>query len=223
MRCALSVVFVTAIVSVAGAQTWDETGPVFGGHPDADRLPATANVTAGVGPLTQINGWCLNGSDPDLFRITVTNASSFSASVSTTLAGRNLSLALFDANGYGVVANYDSSAGSTDPLISNVPGLTNGTYYLLVYGTVNYPTDALTNFIFVPPASGSGQTGLVFPQAGTLPLSGFLTDFGAGFGGSFAASPYTALLNGAGYAQTPTPGATALLGVAGLGLVRRRR
>jgi MYXO-CTERM domain-containing protein len=225
-RCAFGLITLSVALAAAGsagAQVWAETGPVFGGHPDADRLPAVANVTQGIGPLSQITGWCLNGGDADLYRITVTDAPNFAATVSTTLAGRNLSLALFNAAGFGVAANYDSTPSNTDPVLSNIPGLTNGTYYLLIYGTVNYPTDFATTFIFTPPAASSGITGLILPDANAFALSGYLTDFGAGFGGSFAASPYTANLTGAGFAETPTPGAAALLGVAGLGLMRRRR
>lgn len=225
-RCAFGLVALSVALTSAGyanAQVWAEIGPVFGGHPDADRLPAVANVTQGVGPLSQITGWCLNGGDADLYRISITDAPNFSATVSTTLAGRNMSLALFNAAGFGVAANYDSTAASTDPVLSNIPGLTNGSYYLLVYGTVNYPTDAFTNFIFTPPAATSGVTGLILPDPAAGSIAGYLTDFGAGFGGSFATSPYTANLVGAGFSEVPAPGASALLGVAGLALVRRRR
>lgn len=225
-RCAFGLVALSVALTSAGyanAQVWAETGPLVVGHPDADRLPAVANVTAGVGPLSQITGWCTNGGDPDMFRISITDAPNFTATVSTTLATRNLSLALFDSAGNGVVANYDSTSTNMNPVLSNIPGLTNGTYYLLIFGTVNYPTDFATTFIFTPPAAGSGVTGLVFPDPNAFSIAGYLTDFGAGFGGSFAASPYTANLTGAGFATTPTPGAAALIGVAGMGLLRRRR
>lgn len=218
---------VAALVSAAGvahAQTWAEQGPNFGSppHPDADRLPGTANLTAGVGPLTQITGWNLNGGDHDMYCITITDAANFSASAIPSVGTRNLGLALFDANGVGVAANWDRSATDNTPLLNNIPGLTNGTYFLLLTGTVSYAQDFTASFIFNPPAASSGQTGLQMPNS-PFAISGYGFDFGAGFGGSNVQNSYVIDLVGAGYHMVPTPGAASLLGVAALVAGRRKR
>ncbi|MGI4788713.1 MAG: hypothetical protein ACRYFS_07665 [Janthinobacterium lividum] len=137
------------------AQTWAKTGT-------PGNLPATAQVTLGLGSLQEITGaftytttgserTTVNVSNPDLFEILIDGSSPFSA---TTLGQpSNLfdtQLFLFNAAGSAVYANDDagefSKASLIDPTVSPAAGL----YYLGIatYGAV--------------PRSGTGAAGDMF-------------------------------------------------------------
>ena len=112
------------------AQTWVETG-------EAGDLPATAQVPAGVGPLTQIDGNINNpaeaqgaGNDRDMYLIQITNPAAFGA---TTVGGTTLDtqLFLFHQSGLGAAFNDDSGITTQSALTGTfvpAPGL----YYLAV-------------------------------------------------------------------------------------------
>lgn len=116
---------------VANGQTWNEDG-------DAPNL-LPGQETQGAGPLTQINGSTNGNSDVDLYKITITDVGSFSAST-IGQTSYDTQLFLFDSNGMGVTHNDDDPNGSgLESIITGVfvPGP--GTYYL---GITTYNNDA---------------------------------------------------------------------------------
>ena len=97
--------------SSAFGQIWVEINSGgINGATDAGSMLATANITSGVGPLTNITG-ALTGLlgtnstdyDADMFCIRIDNPMTFSA---TSLSGDTV-LALFDLNGVAIAFNDD--------------------------------------------------------------------------------------------------------------------
>ena len=78
---------------------------------DAGDLPATAQ-DLGSGAVTQILGSFANGGDADVYRVCLSDGTSFSASTvgATT---RDTQLFLFNADGLGIYANDDAGSGCT--------------------------------------------------------------------------------------------------------------
>ena len=212
--------FINMSVPVA-ASTWFEVG-------DAGKLPATAQVTVGSGPLTAISG-AVETNDADLFQISITGTTPFSAATNGELGSAadpafDTQLFLFNSDGLAVAGNDDHPGGSPggSPFHSQILpiSLTAGIYYLGISGFNNDPQSAggamFPSFLFnaqYGPADGN-PTG---PGAGD-PLSGWSDsgdsgDYFIGLqGASFAVSvpePITLLLMG--------------LGLAGLGIGSRRR
>lgn len=121
------------LAPAALAQTWTENG-------EAGKLPASAQVVAGAGALTQINGNFNDpseplgiGNDKDMFRICITDPSSFTA---TTVGGTtaDTQMFLFNEAGLGVAFNDDQTglqSGLTN-LFVTTPGV-----YLLAVSTYN--------------------------------------------------------------------------------------
>jgi hypothetical protein len=104
---ACAVIAVLALALAPGALAASEVG-------DAGELRLTAN-DMGSGPVAQIQGSFTDGADADLYRVCLTDGSSFSASTlgATTL---DTQLFLFNSQGYGIYAN-DDSAGSRGSLL----------------------------------------------------------------------------------------------------------
>ena len=112
------------------AQTWVEAG-------EAGNLPATAQVPAGAGALTQIDGNINDpaeaqgpGNDRDMYLIQIDNPAAFTA---TTVGGTTLDtqLFLFTQGGLGVAFDDDTAAATQSALSGTfVPGP--GLYYIAV-------------------------------------------------------------------------------------------
>jgi hypothetical protein len=87
---------------------WDETA---NGGGDAGDLPETAQSTIGD-PITKIRGTIGGANDVDVYAITISDPSAFSA---TTIGGTTLDTALwlFDEDGKGVVHNEDDPDATT--------------------------------------------------------------------------------------------------------------
>jgi uncharacterized protein (TIGR03382 family) len=194
----------------------------------------------------QATGGTLRSLDADVYCITITDAANFAAFTSSQ---QDFVLALFDMNGVGVAFNdnrTDSATSIASRLIANgldvngnpvgIAGLTNGTYFLGVSrndgGTAarrfSRPLNAAGNLIFPGPPQGSADADPLFPlRRADLGPSAPATALASWELFATAAAPfttaYTITLTGAGYHQLPAPGASALLGLAGLGALRRRR
>lgn len=194
----------------------------------------------------QVSGGTLRSLDADLFCITITDPANFSA----IAAGTDTVLALFRTDGTGVAFNdnrTDSLTSTGSRLINNgldvngapvvIPGLTAGTYLLGVSRNDGFasarrfsrPLDASGALMFAGMANGgdeatdplfSTRRADLFPTnpAATLASWELFATTAAPFNAN-----YTITLTGAGYHQIPAPAATALLGLAGLALGRRRR
>ena len=200
----------------AFALTWNEI--------DAGDRPGTAEITLGGGlaPLTGINGFLsstgfLNGSfvyQVDLYAIRITDASNFQV---TTSSQADTALFLFDADGFGVVANDDSTS---NLLASFSKGTvqTAGLYYLGIGMGGAEAQDAGGQNLFL-----SG--GLTDQVAGN-PNSGSLASWQPGyFTGSETKYSYSIALTGASVAAVPEPSAALMLGLglAGIAAFRRTR
>ena len=191
----------------AHAQTWAKTG-------NPGNLPATAQVTVGMGALQEITGaftfatggserTVSNVSNPDLFEILIDGSSPFSA----TTFGQpsnvyDTQLFLFNAAGVGVYANDDASDFSKAALIAPTTSPTPGLYYLGIatYGAVPRSGTGAASDIFpntVDDTSGNVSfTGLKGPKAGA---SGPLTNWYLA-GSDVEEGYYSIALTGASYA-----------------------
>ena len=192
---------------------------------DAGNLPATAQVTAGIGLLTEIDGKLspADGDGQDMYRIHIDGGGTFSA---TTVGGVGFDteLFLFDANGIGVYANDDASgdfAPSTLRANTSLTPISPGDYYLAITQCCSAPVsnDGQIFTIMGPSHRAlSGPTG----AGGALPVTGYAGGFVQTPGGG----AYQIFLTGAHASVVPEPDAFALM-LAGLGmmslLARHRR
>ena len=208
------------VVSTAQASTWAEVG-------DAGNLLGSAQIP--VGNVTSITGVALTTLDVDLYKIFISDPTTFSASVSggDGSGEYDSALALFDQDGLGVYANDDvifnngqAALPASYPLGPQVAG----TYYLAIFDIDSAPTSG----------NASSSDTSIFPQVGE-PYTQIVGSTGAG-----GASPLTgwepfesALYLNEGYSialtgvsPIPEPESYAML-LAGLGLlgtiVRRRK
>jgi hypothetical protein len=211
----MKLVFVLAVAAIAAgasAQLWNEQG-------DAGDLPGTAQLTMGSGPLNFISGNYGAASDVDMYGITVTDWSLFSA---TTVGGTTLDtqLFLFTLGGMGIASNDDSSAGGT-------------LQSLLPVGNANYNSRTNGEQVFLAisqfdrdPVSAGGE---IF-------LDAFTTVHGpdgpgggspiTGWNGSFSTTgAYRITLTGAEFfSANPVPEPFTMgLGIAGVAVFARRR
>jgi hypothetical protein len=197
------------------ANVWVETG-------SAGDVPATAQDTLGNGPLTEILGnldYNVDSSiyEVDLYRIRITDASSFSAA--TTAGDSNVSdpvLWLFDAAGHGIYMNDDISTSPantqsnlppTHPLGPVTPG-----YYLLgvswtFYDAISDPSNPFSSIF--PAYLNTGDTsGIYGPGNATDVLAGWTPDSPR----QDLPAQYDIRLTGATFA-IPEPGTLTLIGL----------
>ena len=196
-RFLATLVLLVSLPFAARAQGWNET--VNGGG-DAGALVATAQLTAGNGPLTTITGTLGSTQDVDLYCIDVTDPAQFSAHlVCTVLVDPDLWL--FDPSGKGVALNDGCSASWTQI----PPGfvVTSGTYYL---GISADGRDALSagGPMWLSPWVSNARPPDGPGAAGTL--------IGWGGSGTVTVPSYTVTLTGAGYCDTATPARTGTWG-----------
>ncbi|MBE7211511.1 MAG: PEP-CTERM sorting domain-containing protein [Gluconacetobacter diazotrophicus] len=214
-----------AFAGTARAAAYTETG-------DAGDLPATAQIVTGTGGTTldSISGALTltnNVSDGDMYEIYISSPSTFSASDTAFVAGKNnfdSQIFLFSASGLGLLANDDSPSGGSQSSIpaANFSGPA-GLYYLCIDGSGRYPVSS---------------TGLIFPNQNDAANDDPTTVYGpTGPGGGNAVSGYTGNSSEAGSyvialagaqfvpAAAPEPGTYAgvLAGAAGLALLGRFR
>jgi hypothetical protein len=196
-----------------GPGVWNEGDS---GQGDAGKLPANANITAGIGPLTTICGNIsdTSGGAGDMYEIYITGAG-FSA----TTAGRganpldNPALYLFDINGNALFAENDISGSNTQAEISDV-SLAPGFYYLAIVPDNQEPLHN-SKLIF---GELDGTTGVETPAIKNTGLDSWTND-------GDSSGQYLITLTSADFAEAPEP---ATLGMVGCGLLlaaglRRRR
>lgn len=204
MKKILALVAVAGLASAAQAQVWNELG-------DAGESLATANVTSGVGLLTQIIG-TFDTNDTDMYQIYIANPAVFLA---TTTGGTtdDTQLFLFDINGFGVAHNDDNPSGGLQSRLTGLFVPAPGLYYLAVskYNRDPYSAGGLiwanSPFSTERAPDGPGAADALSTWSGTT---------------SASSASYSIFLEGAEFA-IPAPGAVALLGLGGLLVGRRRR
>jgi hypothetical protein len=179
------------LATPARAQIWGETG-------DAGDLVGTAQVTAGAGALTQIQGNLASPTDVDVYCVRLLSSPpAFSALIGINCAviqGPNVWL--FDAAGNGIASNTTCSGGSKQIIAPNTT-LPPGNYYVAV------------SFFDYDPQSASGaiwQPGPPFWRTPDGPgAAGTLTGW-AGVPNVQPLNPYQVFLNpGFGYCEDATP------------------
>ena len=168
----------------ASAQLWNELG-------DAGQTLATAQTTAGNGPLTNILGTIQTDTDVDLYCIHITNPALFSATLQCVAINQN-DLWLFAANGLGIEGNDGCSTGSV--LLSSLFVFSAGTYYLAVSADAADAQSPGGNIWLSPAVQG--------PRApdgpgGGQPLIGWSGASRANF------TSYNIQLSGCGYCDAP--------------------
>ena len=206
----------TFVAAVLMAASLARAGPVTEGG-DAGDLPGVAHAT-GSGVVPSITGSIGSTTDADMYALYLPSPAAFSATTVGTPTLGDTQLFLFNAAGYGVVANDDHSGGGT--LLSTIPvGSVTGSAGLYYLAISRYDRD--------PRSAG----GLIFPSS---PFTGVHGPTGPGggspitlWGGTSQVGGYTIRLTGAEGSATvvPLPGAlclgAVLLGTTGL--VRRFR
>lgn len=176
--------------TVAHAQTWNEAG-------DAGDLVATAQSTAGSGPLQTINGSLASPTDVDLYCVHLVAVPPANLPLvqlqCVVLQGPNVRL--FDAAGNGVLMNETCAGGNKTILAPNV-SLAAGTYYVAV------------SYYGVDPQSAGGPIWLAGVPGQRAPdgpgAAGALTGW-AGNANVQPLNPYTISLSFMGYCEAPTP------------------
>ncbi|MCP4801185.1 MAG: hypothetical protein GY893_14680 [bacterium] len=134
-------IIIVALPVTAGAQTWTEVG-------DAGDMIATASISSGSGPLTEITGSISIMPDHvDMYCINIPDLLAFAAYINCALISA-YDLWLFDENGNGVTMNDHCDGGMV--LISALYGSTPGQYYLAITATDDEAISS-TGTIWDPP------------------------------------------------------------------------
>lgn len=215
-----STVAMLGLAAAAHAQTWTETG-------DAGNMPGSSQMISGS--VTTITGTLTSGTDIDMYGFNIVNAANFSALVTIFSGGSTDSqLYLFNAGGMGIAFDDDGGAGLFSEISNSGAGepgadanlITNsgnGLHYLAI---TDYDTDALNLSGGTQAANGIWHDFGPYdgPFAPDGPGSSNAVLAGWSFGDATTPITYTIQLQG-----VPGPGALALLGLAGLVSVRRRR
>ncbi|SFW18477.1 PEP-CTERM protein-sorting domain-containing protein [Nitrosovibrio sp. Nv17] len=194
---------------------------------DAGNLLGTAQEPTGDGSLNNIRGLLEHNQDIDLFKIYISNPTTFSASVT---ANFNSVLSLFDSTGLGVYGNDDAKLGDTNaglPAGHAFGPQAAGWYYLAIStdevmptsGSGTGPENYIASITSEPYTAVLGPTG----PGGGSPLTGWATEGDPNLG---VFESYRIRLSGVTVSPVPEPETYGML-LAGLGLVgamvRRRK
>ena len=191
----------------------------------ADAGQTLATATTVPGGTTAIDGSFATPSDADLFKITLTTATSYTFSTINTrtdTSGVDTELSLFTSTGVALLENDDASGTTTDASLTTT--LAAGTYYLGVASSGNEPVNSNNQLLFVGLNQSGDTTAVRGPTSGVNPatLAGFnsnesdTTTFG---NYEIGITPAT------GAVPEPSTWATVALGglAAGCTFLRRRR
>lgn len=226
-KFACSLLLASLASGSALAGTWDE---FLNGDGDAGDLPATLQVTQGVGSLDSITGRIFG--DTDMFCIRITDPQAFSALVHIAGDGTPIEngegggagegttldtqLWLFDTSGHGVAFNDDDPL-SESSLLSRLSGRyvpAPGLYFLALSRYDRDAVDAAGAPIWLDSPyrsertpDGPGAANAIFGWDNNVDNVGF---------------DYEIELTGASYHLTPEPASLALIGLGALAFVRRR-
>ncbi len=168
-----SVLMLSFLVTPAHAVNWQEVG-------DAGDLLSTAQEPEGNGPLRNIRGTVSTNADIDLYKIFISDPTTFSASVTSATGNFDSVLALFNSGGFGVYGNDDAKLGDSGaglPAGSLLGPQAPGWYYLAVFGLDTTPTsgNGTTPDHYIAPNTSSPFTSVLSASGpgGASPLSGW--------------------------------------------------
>lgn len=183
----LALVFTTLAATASVAQVfWSEVG-------DAGDLPATAQTTAGIGPLLNITGQLSNDLDVDMYCIHIVNEPLFLASLQCVVNMGPVPF-LFTGSGFGKATNETCSGGMKQLTSTFVSA--NGTYLLGVAYFGRTPVSTLGN-IWLP--------ALTTERAADGPGAAFPITGWTGVTTVNPLNPYTFALQGCEPCQLPVP------------------
>ena len=208
--CLLVLCGLVLSVSDALAQTWDET---IDGGGDAGHFLGTAQVLNGVGAVTSITGTMPGPYDVDMYRISITNASTFSASSTAGLTYGGPLMYLFDLAGNGI-SGYKDATNTTGALISDTFVVSPGVYNLALSG-FSSPITVNDLDIWNPAGAANTERAPDGVDAGNP-----LDDWGPSIV-PVSFDSYTITLTGAGH--VPEPASMAILALGGMGILRKRK
>jgi hypothetical protein len=208
---ALCSAFGLVCCSVSFAATWTQQGM-------PGDLPATAQVTVGLGSLDSIIGTLPSSfTSVHMYAIQIVDFSKFSATAATpgTSTDFDTMMMLFDSAGLGVYFNDDSKPNLED-IRSTLPAgnangpKANGLFYLAITGFGRFPQSS-GGAIFPMPVNGEDVLGPTGPGGGSKTTSWQGDDLSID-------GPYRIDLTGASFAQTPESASLPLmvLGIGGL-------
>src|SRR3954465_1154974 len=177
----LAVAGTALLAQAAAAAVWAEVGDA------GQTIPTSQGTGLPEGTaLSMIFGSLSFPNDVDLYRISITTPSTFSATTVNALtaaSGLDTQLYLFNFNGSPVYANDDDGVSMT--LQSTLPAgngsgpVLVGTYYLAIATTGTLAVDAINQSLFNPGLS----TDILTPNNSAGPLANFDTSAGdPGFG-----------------------------------------
>ena len=214
-------IFSLAVFFGASSMSWGTTIWHEGddGQGDAGPFPSSANLTIGVGSLTEILGKLSDVTKgADMYEIYIANPGIFSATTVGTGSDPivNPALYLFDSNGNGVFGDDNTAAGSQASIADS--SLAAGLYFLLIAPSGHLPANGNT-LIF---GDLTNTTNTSAP-GGTLEITKY-KEAGATPSPADAGSDYEIDLTGANFAS-PEPSTVALIGcgLAALAWGARRR
>ena len=190
----------TIACTSAVAGTWTEMG-------SAGRLPSTAQLITGSGPLTEIFGDLTELTEVDMYLIRISDPLGFSTyTLDSIFSVPDPQLFLFNYAGYGVYMNDDGGT-SQSVLPAGHPNgpMIAGLYYLAISRFNNdpysiagsiFPLDAVET---TGPASPGGTSPVTYWNDDVLPVIDFETSYGIALtGAQFIPEPGTMLLSGFG-------------------------
>jgi hypothetical protein len=196
---------------------------------DAGQLIGTAQEPLGNGPLRNIYGTVTNGADVDLYRIYISNPTTFSASVTSVSGSFDSGLALFNSGGYGIYGNDDARLGDSNaglPAGDPRGPQAAGWYYIGVFD-INSTTPTSGNGFgpenFIAPNTAAPFTSIITASGpgGASPLTGWAPPPDAT--GGAVNEEYRLRLSGVSVVPEPETYAMLLAGLGLVGAMARRR
>jgi hypothetical protein len=203
----LAVLAGAALATHVKADVWTESGDAGGVMP--------GQVTVGGGRLTSIVGELRGTNDEvfdfeDMYQIYIDEPTNFSA---TTVGGADFDTQLFLFNELGIgIAHNDDSASTLRSTLSSQFILEPGMYTIAVTG---YNRDPVSASGLIWQNSPFGTERAADGPGAADPVNGWT--------GTGASGEYSIAITGATFANIPTPGAMALLGLGSVMAIKRKR